>query len=116
MRWPMHRVAVLAATQRIMMVSLVSQLYPHRTIPAFVKLGVGLMGYRSSDGEDALSARSLALQAGFGGDIRVTPRYVIVPHAALVQGFNKGLYLDDQKVTGGSRVKLLRFGLGVGVR
>jgi len=40
----------------------------------------------------------------------------IVPHATLVQGFNRGLYLDDEKVTSGSQLKLVRFGLGVGVR
>ena len=104
------------ATQRVMMVSAVSQLYPIAKAAAFVKLGVGLMTYRSTDGEQALSARSLALQAGFGYDIAVKERFILVPNAALVQGFNNGLYLDDAKVTGASRVKLLRFGLGFGVR
>jgi hypothetical protein len=104
------------ATQRVMMVSAVSQLYPIAKAAAFVKLGLGLMGYRSTDGEQALSARSLALQAGFGYDIAVKNRYIVVPHATLVQGFNNGLYLDDAKVTSASRVKLLRFGLGFGVR
>ena len=104
------------ATQRLMLFSLVSQLYPMTKAAAFVKLGVGFMGYRSSDGEQALSARSLALQAGFGYDIAVKERYIVVPHATLVQGFNNGLYLDDAKVTGAARVKMMRFGLAVGVR
>lgn len=103
------------ATQRVMLMSAVSQLYPMQRAGAFVKLGVGVMGYRSTDGERSLSARSLALQAGFGWDIKVQGRYVVAPQAALVQGFNGGLYLDDAKVTGASQVKLLRFGLGVGV-
>jgi hypothetical protein len=103
------------ATQRVTMISAVSQLYPVSKIPAFVKLGVGMMSYRSTDGEQELWARSLALQAGFGVDIPIRHRYIVVPHATLVQGFNNGLYLDDDKVTGGSRVKLLRFGFGVGV-
>ena len=104
------------ATQRVMMMSAVSQLYPIQKVAAFVKLGVGIMGYRSTDGEQQLSARSLALQAGFGYDIPVKDRYVVVPHAVLVQGFNNGLYLDESKVTPAARVKLLRFGLAVGVR
>ena len=103
------------ATQRVMMMSAVSQLYPAAKVPAFVKLGVGMMTYRSTDGEAELSAQSLALQAGFGVDIPVRRRYIAVPYATLVQGFNHGLYLDGDKVTGGARVKLLRFGLGVGV-
>ncbi|HEX6051639.1 MAG TPA: hypothetical protein VFZ21_20370 [Gemmatimonadaceae bacterium] len=103
------------ATQRVMLVSAVSQFYPAERARVFVKLGVGVMGYRSTDGEQSLSARSLALQAGFGWDIKVQGRYVVAPQAALVQGFNGGLYLDDAKVTGASQVKLLRFGLGVGV-
>jgi hypothetical protein len=103
------------ATQRVMLVSVVSQLYPVEKAKAFVKLGVGVMGYRSTDGEQSLSARSFALQAGFGWDITVQGRYVIAPQAGLVQGFNGGLYLDDAKVTGASQVKLLRFGVGVGV-
>ena len=103
------------ATQRVMMMSAVSRLYPAAKVPAFVKLGVGMMNYRSTDGEQELSARSLALQAGFGVDIPVRQRYVVVPHATLVQGFNNGLYLDGDRVTGGARVKLLRFGVGVGV-
>jgi hypothetical protein len=102
------------ATQRLMLFSLVSRLYPLTKAAGFVKLGVGFMGYRSSDGEQALSARSLALQAGFGYDVRVR-RYVIVPHVGLVHGFNNGMYLDDAKVTSAAQVKLIRFGLGVGV-
>src|SRR5215207_7030907 len=102
------------ATRRLMLFSLVSQLYPMTKAAAFVKLGVGFMGYRSSDGEQALSARSLALQAGFGYDVRVR-RYVIVPHVGLVHGFNNGMYLDDAKVTSAAQVKLIRFGVGVGV-
>jgi hypothetical protein len=104
------------ATQRVIMVSAVSQLYPLAKAPAFVKLGLGMMSYRSTDGEQALSARSLALQAGFGVDIPVRRRYIVVPFATLVHGFNNGMYLDDQKVTGASQMKLLRFGLGAGVR
>jgi hypothetical protein len=104
------------ATQRVMMVSAVSQLYPLPKAPAFVKLGLGMLTYRSTDGEQGLSARSLALQAGFGVDIPVRGRYIVVPYATLVQGVNNGLYLDDARVTGASRVKLVRFGLGVGVR
>ena len=104
------------ATQRVMMISVVSQLYPVAKAAAFVKLGTGIMGYRSTDGEQELSARSLALQVGFGYDIAVKDRYIVVPHATFVQGFNNGLYLDDAKVTAASQVKLLRFGLGVGVR
>jgi hypothetical protein len=104
------------ATQRVMMVGAVSQLYPMAKVPGFVRLGLGMMNYRSTDGEQSLSARSLAVQAGFGADIPIRSRYVVVPHATLVQGFNNGLYLDDQRVTGGARLKLLRFGLGVGVR
>jgi hypothetical protein len=104
------------ATQRVMMVSAVSQLYPMSKVPAFVKLGLGMMSYRSTDDEQSLSARSLALHAGFGIDIPVRHRYVAVPYATLVQGLNNGLYLDGDRVTGASQVKLLRFGLGVGVR
>ena len=104
------------ATQRVMMVNAISQLYPFAKAPAFVRLGLGLMSYRSTDGEQALSARSLAMQAGFGYDFPVKERYVVVPFATLVQGFNNGLYLDDAKVTGASQMKLLRFGLGMGVR
>jgi hypothetical protein len=103
------------ATQRVMLVGAVSQFYPLEKARAFVKLGVGVLGYRATDGEESLSARSLALQAGFGYDITVRGRYVVIPQAALVQGFNGGLYLDDTRVTGASQVKLLRFGLGVGV-
>jgi len=61
-----------------------------------------------------LSARSLAVQAGFGYDIRVK-RYIVVPNVGLVQGFNNGLYLDGDRVTSAAQVKLIRFGLGVGV-
>jgi hypothetical protein len=105
------------ATQRVLMVSAVSQLYPvSRPAAAFVKLGLGLMSYHSTDDEQSLSARSLALQAGFGYDFAVKQRYIVVPFATLVQGFNNGLYLDDTKVTGASQMKLLRFGVGVGVR
>jgi len=102
------------ATQRVMLFSLISQLYPLPKAPAFVKLGAGFMGYRSTDGEQSLSARSLAVQAGFGYDIRVK-RYIVVPNVGLVQGFNNGLYLDGDRVTSAAQVKLIRFGLGVGV-
>ena len=102
------------ATQRAMLFSLTSQMYPLAKAAAFVKLGVGFMGYRSSDGEQGLSARSLAVQAGFGYDLHVR-RYVVVPQIGLVHGFNKGMYLDDTQVTTSSQVKLIRFGLGVGV-
>ena len=105
------------ATQRVLIISAVSQLYPlAKSTNAFVKLGVGLMGYTSTHDEQALAARSLALQAGFGYEFPVKQRYVVVPYATLVQGFNNGLYLDKQKVTGASQMKLLRFGLGAGVR
>ena len=104
------------ATQRVMMISAISQLYPVEKVPAFLKLGVGMMNYRSTDGEQSLSARSLGLNVGFGFDIAVRDRYIVVPNAGLVHGFNNGLYLDGTKVTGMSQVKLLRFGLGVGVR
>jgi hypothetical protein len=104
------------ATQRVMMMSAISQLYPVGNVPAFLKLGVGLMNYRSTDGEQSLSACSLGLNVGFGYEIPFRERYVIVPNAGLVHGFNNGLYLDGSKVTGMSQVKLLRFGVGVGVR
>ena len=105
------------ATQRVMMVSAVSQLYPLTKAPAFVKLGVGMMTYRSTDGEQALSARSLALQAGFGVDIPVTASL----HRRAVRDARAGRSTTAcistmRKVTGASRVKLVRFGLGVGVR
>ena len=103
------------ATQRVMLLGAISQFYPLQRARPFVKLGVGVMEYRASDGEQSLYARSLTLQAGFGWDILVRGRYTIAPHAGLVQGFNGGLYLDDTRVTGASQVKLLRFGLGVGV-
>jgi hypothetical protein len=103
-------------TQRVMMVSAISHLYPFAKAPAFVRLGLGLMSYRSTDGEQALAARSLAMQAGFGYDFPVEERCVVVPFATLVHGFNNGLYLDDAKVTGATQMKLLRFGLGMGVR
>lgn len=103
-------------TQRVMMVNAINQLYPFAKAPAFVRLGLGLMSYRSTDGEQALSARSLALQAGFGYDFPVRERYIVVPFATLVQGFNNGIYLDNAKVTGASQMKLLRFGVGMGVR
>ena len=104
------------ATQRLMMLSAVSQLYPFHKASAFAKLGIGLMSYRSTDGEQALSARSLAIQAGFGYDVSVKRRYIVVPYATLVQGFNNGLYLDNERATGASQMKLLRFGIGAGVR
>jgi hypothetical protein len=104
------------ATQRVMMMSAVSQLYPFAKAPAFVKLGLGLMTYRSTDGEQSLSARSLAVQAGFGYDVPVRDHYIVIPFATLAQGFNNGLYLADEKATGASQMKLVRFGLGVGVR
>ena len=104
------------ATQRVMMISAISQMYPVAKVPAFLKLGVGMMNYRSTDGEQSLSARSLGLTVGFGVDIPVREKYVVVPNAGLVHGFNNGLYLDGAKVTGMSQVKLLRFGVGVGVR
>ena len=104
------------ATQRMITVSAVSQLYPLAKAAAFVKLGAGLMSYRSTDGEQELTGTSLAVQAGFGYDFPVKERYIVVPHATLVQGFNNGLYIDDQKVTGAAQMKLLRFGVGVGVR
>jgi hypothetical protein len=105
------------ATQRVLMVSVVSQMYPlSKPSAAFVRLGLGVMTYHSTDDEQSLSARSLALQAGFGYDFPVRQRYIVVPFATLVHGFNNGLYLDDQRVTGASQMKLLRFGLGVGVR
>src|SRR5690349_15417350 len=71
------------ATQRVMMLSGVSQLYPFARAPAFVRLGIGLMSYRSTDGEQSLSARSLAIQAGFGYDFPVRQRYIVVPFATL---------------------------------
>jgi hypothetical protein len=105
------------ATQRILIVSAVSQLYPmSKPAAAFVKLGLGIMSYHSTDDEQGLAARSLALQAGFGYDVSVKERYIVVPYATLVHGFNNGLYLDGQKVTGASQMKLVRFGLGLGVR
>ena len=111
------RVGGEEATQRILMVSAVSQLYPlSKPAAAFVKLGLGIMSYHSTDDEQVLAARSLALQAGFGYDFSVKERYIVVPYATLVHGFNNGLYLDDQKVTGASQMKLVRFGLGLGVR
>lgn len=103
------------ATQRVTMLSGVSQFYPMETRRGFAKLGVGMMAYRSTDGEQSLSARSLALQVGLGWDFTVAERYVVAPQVGLVQGFNGGLYLDDERVTGASQVKLVRFGLGVGV-
>jgi hypothetical protein len=90
------------ATQRVMLLGAVSQIYPVR-VPAFLKLGVGLLTYGSSDGEETLSATSFAAQAGVGFDVRVPGGYIVVPHATLVQGFNGGLYLDGDKVTGWSR-------------
>jgi hypothetical protein len=102
------------ATQRVMLVSVIGQRYPFK-LPAFVKLGVGVMNYSSTDGEASLAATSLALQAGVGVDIPVAGRYIAVPHAMFVQGVNGGLYLDDTRVTGWSRVRLLRLGLGVGM-
>lgn len=105
------------ATQRILMISAVSQLYPmSKATNAFVKLGLGLMSYKSTDDEQALAANSLAMQAGFGYDFAVKQRYIVVPYATLIHGFNNGLYLDDQKVTGASQMKLVRFGIGLGVR
>lgn len=110
----MWRLGGEEATQRVMLFSAVSHMYPLVKAAAFVKLGVGFMGYRSSDGEQALSARSLAVQAGFGYDVHVQ-RYVIVPQVGLVHGFNNGMYIDDARVTTSSQVKLIRFSLGVGV-
>lgn len=104
------------ATQRIMLVGAVGQLYPVPAVPAYVRLGVGLMNYQATDGDESLGARSLALQAGFGYDLPVARRFVLVPHATLVHGMGGGLYLDGQEVTASSRLKLLQFGLGVGVR
>ena len=102
------------ATQRVMLVGVVSRLYPLAKAAAFVKLGAGFMGYNSTDEEQSLSARSLAVQAGFGYDIPVR-QYIVVPHIGLVQGFSSGLHLDGTQVTSGSHLKLIRFGVGVGV-
>jgi hypothetical protein len=104
------------ATLRAMLIGAVAQLYPSRTMPAFVKLGAGVMNFEATDAEESLGARSVALQAGFGWDIRVGRGLVAVPYATLVQGFNRGLELNDERITGSSQVKLVQFGLGVGVR
>ena len=45
------------ATQRVMLLGVASQLYPLQEASAFVKLGVGVMAYRASDGEQSLGAR-----------------------------------------------------------
>jgi len=102
------------ATQRVMQLGAVSQIYPFQ-VPAFVKLGVGLLTYNASDGEESLDATSFAVQGGLGFDIPVPGKYIVVPQVMLVQGLNGGLYLDGTKVTGWSRVTLVRLGLGVGV-
>lgn len=101
------------ASQRTMLLGAVGQHYPF-PFPAFLKAGVGLMTY-SATHVDELSAGALALQAGVGVDILVRERYLVVPHATLVHGVNSGLYLNDAKVTGWSRLSLVRLGIGVGV-
>lgn len=102
------------ASQRTMLLGAVGQHYPF-PFPAFLKAGVGLMTYSATNVDESLSAGSLALQAGVGVDIPVKGRYVVVPHATLVQGVNSGLYLNDARVTGWSRLSLVRIGVGVGV-
>jgi hypothetical protein len=103
------------ATQRIMLLGAVAHRYPF-TLPAFIKLGAGLMTYSSTDGDASLSAGSFALQAGVGYDVPVAGRYVVVPQATLVQGINSGLVLGDARVTSWSHMTLVRVGLGMGMR
>lgn len=102
------------ATQRAMLLGAVGQHYPF-PVPAFVRLGVGLMTYSATDADESLTAGSLALQVGIGADIPVAGRYIVVPHVTLVQGVNSGLYLNDAKVTGWSGLTLVRLGVGVGM-
>jgi hypothetical protein len=102
------------ATQRALFIGATGQRYPMR-VPAFFKLGAGLLIFSSADDERTLGARSLALQGGLGYDVPAGGRYVVVPQVTLLQAFNRGLSLDDARVTGWSRVTLVRLGLGVGV-
>ena len=102
------------ASQRTMLIGAVGQHYPF-PFPTFIKAGVGLMTYSATNVDESLSAGSLALQAGVGVDIPAWRQYIVVPHATLVQGVNSGLYLNDARVTGWSRLPLVRLGVGVGV-
>jgi hypothetical protein len=102
------------ATQRALLLGAIGQHYPF-PVPAFIKVGIGLMTYSATDADESLTAGSLALQAGIGADIPVAGRYIVVPHFTLVQGVNSGLYLNDAKVTGWSGLTLVRLGVGVGM-
>jgi hypothetical protein len=101
--------------QRVLSIGLVSQMYPVVDMPVFVKLGLGYMRYKASNAEDALHSGSLALRVGGGFDINVR-QYVVSPVASFTNAISLGLSLNDDQVTNTAWIKMLQFGLAIGVR
>ena len=103
------------ATQRVYAAAPVGYLYPWRR-PVYVKAGLGVASFASTDGEDRLSNTSLAGVVGAGFDVRLTPNYVLTPYLSFLNGAGGTMRLNDETVTKASGVRLLQYGVAVALR
>jgi hypothetical protein len=106
--------------------SVVSQWYPWRDAPIFLKGGAGFASYQLIDRshssvwgdrlvyETTIESPGWALQAGVGYDLLLTRRFALVPFANVVQVFAEGVEgsVFDEVVVGPSNPRYLQFGLG----
>lgn len=78
-----------------------------------VKLGAGFVGYRASEGGDALTSLAPGATGGIGYDYPISPTLSITPFAGLVIAPLSSLNMNGEQAVGGATLALLQGGLSL---
>lgn len=95
--------------------------YPNERHGYYVHGGAGVSRWRASEERDAVTSRAVALILGVGYEVRVNPRFSIVPYLNAVGSSKGALWLENKddvsferrKLPSGGHAVLLQIGLGI---
>lgn len=101
-----------AATQSMGAVSFVAYWYPADT-NLYLKGGGGVIGFRSADGEDAVTSTTFGPTLGLGYEQLVSPKVSIVPFFNVLVAPSGALRFNGDEVINGVGFVLWQGGVGV---
>lgn len=92
----------------------VGYFYPRPSGTFYLKAGLGILSWHSSDGHDVLTADGLGLVAGLGWEFRVARRLTLSPYASLsTASFGGDIKFNGATIQKDGGLMLAQFGLSL---
>jgi hypothetical protein len=112
--WWMHSGG--GGTRSVLSIAPVAHLYPSKSSPFFIKVGVGIARFTASSDEEELRTTTVAGLTGAGYEFRLANRLTVIPYLSWMSGQRGTMRLNGAEVTPFGGVSLLQYGIALSKR